>query len=193
MINDIASDERLAWFAMRGSGIILLVLLTAAVVVGVAAIRSPGPTSGGRLPRFARQSVHRDLSVMSLVLLVVHIVTAVVHDYVDITWVDAIVPFVGAYEPLWIGLGTLSSDLLIVAAATAAVRGRLGAPAWRIVHVTTYAAWVVAMIHTVGIGTDISEPWAIATAAACGVAFVVAVVWRLITSPRPAIASAGRR
>ncbi len=57
------------------------------------------------LPRFVGQALHRNLALWSLVLLVLHVTTAVVDAYVDIRWWQALVPWYGAsYLPLWLGL-----------------------------------------------------------------------------------------
>ena len=99
----------LLWYLNRSTGLVVLVLLTATVLLGVLATGR-----GGRvLPRFVGQALHRNLALWSVVLLVVHITTAVVDTYVDIRWWQAVVPWVGAtYLPLWLGLGTLAFDLL---------------------------------------------------------------------------------
>jgi predicted ferric reductase len=170
---------------MRASGVVVMVLLTASVTLGAWSTVMRLRDRAVGLPRFAVQAIHRDVSLLTLVLLGVHAVTAVVHTFVDIGWVDAVVPFAGSYEPLWIGLGAMALDLLAVAAVVAALRHRLGPRTWRVLHATTYAAWVLSAVHAVGIGTDIDRTWAIATAAAC-LAVVVAVTARRLAAGRRA-------
>jgi len=189
-MTDLLADERLVWFLMRGSGIVLLAILTAAVVLGVVASHGGASRPGAAVDRrtarratavgrFALTTVHRDVSLICLVLLAVHALSAAYHSFVDIAWVDVIVPFMSAYERLWIGLGTLALDLLIAASLAAALRDRLGSRGWRAVHATTYLAWVIAVVHTIMIGTDREQVWALAVGVGCAVAFVGAVIWRL--------------
>lgn len=137
------------------------------------------PDRAAGLPRFAVQAVHRDTSLLALVLVGVHTVASVLHTFVEIRWIDAVVPFTGPYEPLWIGLGALALDLLVVAAVAAALRHRLGPRTWRVVHGSAYGAWVLAAAHAVGIGTDVDRTWAWAVAAACLLVVAAAVVRRL--------------
>lgn len=146
------------WFANRGTGLVLLGLLTVTVVLGVLATAAPARPDRG-LPAFVGQAVHRSAGVLALVLLAVHVVTAVVDDYVDIGWRDVVVPFIGGYRPLPLGLGTVAFDLLVAVAVTSAVRHRMPDQAWRVVHLSTYLAWALALWHTVGIGTDTGTPW----------------------------------
>ena len=63
------------------------------------------------LPRFVSQALHRNIALLSVLMLVAHVTTAVVDEYVDIRWWHALVPVGATYEPLWLGLGTLSLDL----------------------------------------------------------------------------------
>jgi predicted ferric reductase len=147
-------DGPLLWYLNRASGVVLLALLSLSVVLGVLAT---GGRPGRGVPRFVSQSLHRNVALIALVALAVHVVTAIVHDYVDIRWWQAFVPIGAAYEPVWMGLGTLAVDLIAVIVITSLLRGRLGHSAWRTIHVLSWAAWVVALAHAVGIGTDLAH------------------------------------
>lgn len=149
-------DGPLLWFVNRGSGLVLLVLLTLTTVLGVLATR--GDTGRG-LPRFVTQSLHRNLGLLSVVLLTVHVVTAVADQYVDIRWWQALVPVGATYRPLWLGLGTLALDLVVVVVVTSLLRRRLPHRPWRVVHVSAYAAWALSVAHGLGIGTDAGAPF----------------------------------
>ena len=143
------------WYLNRSTGLVVLVLLTVTTVLGVLAT-----ARGGRLiPRFVGQTLHRNLALWSVVLLVLHVTTAVVDTYVDIRWWQAIVPWVGStYMPLWLGLGTLAFDLLLLVTITSLMRARMKHRSWRLVHLLAYAAWGVAVGHGLGIGTDLRQP-----------------------------------
>jgi DMSO/TMAO reductase YedYZ heme-binding membrane subunit len=166
------------WYLARGTGAVALVLLTASVVIGIlGSVRF----SGARWPRFAVDSVHRDVSLLVLVVLVIHIVTSVLDGFAPITLVDGVVPFVSAYRPLWLGLGTLAFDLLVAIAITSLVRRRLGYRAWRAVHWFAYASWPVAVLHGLGTGSDVKQWWMLALTVVCVMAVLVAV-WTRISS-----------
>ena len=119
------------WYLTRASGTVALVLLTASVVIGIAAIarmRGPG------VPRFVVDGLHRTASLLAVAFLVVHIITAVLDSFASISLTDAIIPFVGSYRPLWLGLGAVAFDLLLAVAITSLVRARMGHSAWRGIH-----------------------------------------------------------
>lgn len=181
-------DGPFLWFLNRGTGLVLLVLLTMSAVAGILATRG---RAGGRVPRFVTQTVHRDLALVTSVLLVVHVASAVADTYVDIRWWQAFVPAGASYRPLWLGLGALTLDVFVLVVLTSLLRHRLPHRAWRALHLTTYAVWCLAVAHGLGIGTDGGlATWvyvgsAIAVALALAVRVTGQVVARLAgSSPR---------
>src|SRR5215468_9717258 len=122
-----------------------LVLLSVAVVLGIGS-RAGRPVFG--LPRFAVTAVHDNASLIALVLLAVHIGTLLADPYAQLRLFDVVLPFAGRYRPVWLGLGTLGTDLLLAVLVTSLLRHRLGWRAWRGVHWLAYAAWPAALAHT---------------------------------------------
>ncbi|MBV8944196.1 MAG: ferric reductase-like transmembrane domain-containing protein [Solirubrobacterales bacterium] len=164
------------WYLARGTGAVALVLLTGSVVLGiVGSVRFAAP----RWPRFAIDTVHRDLSLLVLVVLAIHVITSILDGFAPITLLDGVVPFATPYRPLWMGLGTLAFDLLLAIAITSLVRRRLGYRAWRAIHWLAYASWPVAVLHGLGTGSDIKQWWMLGLTVACIVAVLVAVWARL--------------
>jgi methionine sulfoxide reductase heme-binding subunit len=140
------------WYLNRSTGVVLLALLTLTAVLGLMATGQHGRI----LPRFVGQALHRNLALLSLVLLVLHVTTAVVDTYVDIRWWQAFVPWVGAsYMPLWLGLGTVALDVMVLVVVTSLLRTRMRHRSWRLVHLLAYVAFGVAVAHGLGIGTDL--------------------------------------
>lgn len=167
----------LLWYLNRGTGIVLVVVFTLTVVLGVLAT---GRSVSRWWPRFVTQGLHRGLAAVSVLLLLAHAVVAVVDEFVDIRWWQAVVPFGATYEPLWLGLGTLALDLTVVVVATSLARSRLPHRLWFVLHLTTYAAWVAGVVHGLGIGTDSDLGWSVTITAACVAAVVVAALGRVV-------------
>jgi methionine sulfoxide reductase heme-binding subunit len=164
------------WYLARGTGAVALVLLTLSVVIGVlGSLR----VSSERWPRFAVDTVHRDVSLLVMVLLVIHILTSVLDSFAPIRLTDAVIPFVSSYRPLWMGLGALSFDILLALVITSLLRRRLGYGRWRAIHWLAYASWPVAVLHGLGTGSDTKVWWMLALTAGCVVAVVWAVLMRL--------------
>ncbi|MET9119347.1 ferric reductase-like transmembrane domain-containing protein [Streptomyces longwoodensis] len=164
------------WYASRAGGTLALILLTATVVLGIA---SGGRAAPRRIGRFEIGLLHRNLSLLTLAFLTVHVVTAVLDPFVHLRWAVAVLPFAASYRPLWLGLGTAAADLLLAVLITSAVRPRLGLRRWKAVHWLAYAAWPLALFHGAGAGTDTRLPLQLWLYAACLAAVVAAVGWRL--------------
>ncbi|MGO9029753.1 MAG: ferric reductase-like transmembrane domain-containing protein [Acidimicrobiales bacterium] len=166
------------WYLTRSTGLVSLVLLTSTVVLGMVA--SVGWTTE-RWPRFVSQAVHRNLSLLCLVLIAIHVVTTVADGYVPIGYVDAFVPFLTAYRPLWVGLGALALDLLLAVAVTSGLRRRIGANSWRSIHWLAYLCWPIALLHALGAGSDTRLSVAMLIEWLCVAAVVATGAWRLTT------------
>jgi len=157
-------DDRFTWFLNRGTGVILLILMTVSVALGVL---STVRASSVFWPRFVTQRLHRNISLLAVALLIAHAAAAVIDDFVNIRWWDAFVPFVGDYQPLWLGLGTLATDFIIITVLTGLSRTRFGSRTWRTIHLTSYLGWGAGLGHGFGIGTDSRQTWSIAVSVAC--------------------------
>lgn len=175
------TDSPLLWYLNRSTGFVLLGLLTMTVVLGIIAVGSTGGRAGHGLPRFVSQSMHRNVALLSVVLLAVHVTTAIIDSFVDIRWWQAFAPIGGTYQPVWLGLGALSLDLIAAVVLTSVLRTRIKNRSWRLVHLLSYVSWAVAVVHGVGIGTDMSRenPWGLVVTAACVAVVTVAGAWRL--------------
>jgi len=171
----IASTQ-LTWYLTRSSGFVALIMLTASVVLGVLAMARLRTTAW---PRFVTQALHRNVSLLAVCFLVAHIATTVLDGYAPIGWPDSVVPFISAYRPIWLGLGALSLDLLIAVIVTSLVRRRIGHRTWQAVHLTSWLAWPIAVLHGLGTGSDTQAGWGQIVYVACAAAVLVACWCRL--------------
>lgn len=172
------SDGPLMWYVNRGTGVVLVALLTLSVAIGVL---STLRATSRFWPRFATQSLHRNVSLLAAALLLAHVASAVVDTFVTITWTDSVVPFVGGYRPFWLGLGALALDLMVVVVATSLLRHRMSHRGWRAIHLLSYLGWAVGVLHGVGIGTDTGTGWAGAVTIISVGVVTAAVVVRVAT------------
>jgi sulfoxide reductase heme-binding subunit YedZ len=161
---------------MRATGVVALVLLSGTMVLG---ILTAGRTSSRAWPAFARADLHKRVSLLAMVFLTFHVLTAVLDTYVNVGWASTVVPFASPYRPLWTGLGTMGVDLIAAVAVTSALRQRISVRTWRGVHWLAYGSWPVAMAHSLGMGTDASTLWMDGLAAMCTVAVAGALAWRV--------------
>jgi sulfoxide reductase heme-binding subunit YedZ len=170
--------NELLWYLSRATGVVSITLLTVVVLLGLV-------TSGRRRPHGERatviMAVHRWLSLGMVVFLVGHIATAIAETYVTIDLVSAVLPFTSGYAPFWVGLGTLSADILAAITITSLLRHRISERVWRLVHYAAYLLWPMAFFHGLALGTS-SEPLLRTVTVLCGVAGAGGIVWRLLSS-----------
>jgi predicted ferric reductase len=163
------------WDLGRGSGVAALVMLTVSVALGI--VGRSGRAAFG-LGRFGLNELHRTAALTGVGLVVLHLVTLFFDPYAQLRVVDMVLPFLGNYRPLWLGLGTLAVDLLLVVTAVSLMRQRVGPRVFRAVHWATYALWPVALMHAFGTGTDAATLWLDLVGLACVAGVVGAVGWR---------------
>jgi predicted ferric reductase len=169
------------WYTSRATGIVALLLLTAVLVFGMLVNRQ-GRLPG--LPRFAVTSLHRNLSLLAVAFIAVHVITAVLDTYVSIPIISGVIPFASGYERLWLALGAISFDLMLAMVITSLLRGRLNRTLWRAVHLLAYVSWPVALAHSIGSSRDLQHGWMLGLGIACALAVTAAIIWRLASAAR---------
>jgi predicted ferric reductase len=168
------------WYASRATGLTSLVLLTAVVALGAL---NGGRFSSARWPRFAVAGVHRNLSLLTVAFLVVHIATAVIDPYAGIAWLNAVLPFSSSYHAFWLGLGAVAFDLFVALIVSSLLRPRIDVRIWRAIHWAAYVCWPVALAHGLGIGgTDSRLGWVLVLTGVCVLAVLGVVLWRVAAS-----------
>jgi methionine sulfoxide reductase heme-binding subunit len=166
------------WYATRATGLVTFLLLTAAVVLG---ILTAGRFAGTTWPRFLTIGLHRNISLLAVAFLGLHVGTTVVDTYTSIGLTDAVVPFLSNYKTVWLGLGAIACDLFLALIITSLLRQRLGHRAWRAVHWCGYVCWPVALVHAAGIGTDKTRSWVFFLTIACVAAVAGAFAARVMS------------
>ena len=169
------------WYASRATGIVSLLLLTAVLVLGILVNRQ-GRLPG--LPRFGVTSLHRNISLLAVAFIAVHVLTAVLDTYVNIPILSGVVPFASSYERGWLTLGALSFDIMLAMIITSLLRGRLNRVLWRGVHLLAYLCWPVAFAHSIGSSRDLQHGWLLDLSIACALMVAAAALWRLAHAAR---------
>jgi sulfoxide reductase heme-binding subunit YedZ len=169
------------WYATRATGLVTLLLLTASMVLGII---TAGRFASEKWPRFVTVGLHRNVTLLVLAFLALHVGTTVLDTYTSIPATAAVIPFASSYKAPWLGLGAVAVDLLIAVLMTSLLRDRLGFRVWRGLHWLAYACWPVALIHGLGTGTDRRTLWVFGAALGCGCAVAAAATWRLAAAAR---------
>lgn len=151
--------DRLPWYVTRLSALLAYLALTASVLYGLL-------LSTKLLDRIAHRAVsftlHQDLASIGLALALVHAAVLMIDRSVPYTLAEVVVPFIGPYEPLWVGVGQIALGLTIVVLLSFYVRKRIGQKTWRKIHYVSFLAFLAATVHGLMAGTDSGAGWAFA-------------------------------
>lgn len=140
------------WFLDRSSGEVTLVVLSVAVALGVIRVAQPA------FQPVLVEGVHRNLTLLAVVFAAIHLVAAIADPYAQLKVLDAVVPFVSAYRTTWLAFGVISGYLFAIVLISSWPVRRLGRVAWQWLHRVAYVGWVVAVVHSLGAGSDVRNP-----------------------------------
>jgi sulfoxide reductase heme-binding subunit YedZ len=160
------------WLASRAAGIMAILLLSGAVMIGLllaARVLPPGSLKRRLL------GVHEQLALVGLVAIAVHGLTLLGDSWLHPGIAGIAVPFQVPYRPLFTGLGILAGYFAAVVGLTFYIRRRIGGRRWRALHRTAPLAWGLAVVHVLGAGTDASSAW-LRTPVLVSVALVIALL-----------------
>jgi sulfoxide reductase heme-binding subunit YedZ len=172
----LASNGQALWYLTRGSGAVALLLLTASVLLGV---MNTTRWRTEHWPRFLTYGLHRNVTLLAIAFTAIHVITTVTDSFAPIGWIDAVVPFLSPYRPFWLGVGTVAFDLLLALTITSFLRRRIGVRAWRLVHWLAYASWPIALLHSLGTGSDARTGWLAVLGVLSGLVVFASVLWRV--------------
>ncbi len=144
------------WIASRSLGIVALGLITISVGVGLTMagrdFRRPG------LNRLM-MAMHEYTSLAAIVAMAAHAITSIGDPFLKPGLPGIFVPGAIKHEPFYSGLGIVGFYMAIVLGLTFYFRNRIGVQLWRKAHRLIIVVYALAVVHTIGGGTDASTPW----------------------------------
>lgn len=150
--------------------------LAATVAWGIATAVGPW---AGRISDEALQLGHLAWAIAGLVLIGGHVVAHTLRPANAFTWPEALVPF--ARGGLAVAAGVAGLLVLVVAAASFIVRGRLGVRWWTAIHRAAYAGFALMALHVVLAADEVGRMTWVGVAAAAAITVVAglaAIRWR---------------
>jgi sulfoxide reductase heme-binding subunit YedZ len=153
-VTAVATDPmpHIWWLMSRASGIVALGLVNASVGLGLAMANKlvRGRNAAG---------LHEHLSLAGLAAIAVHGLTLLPDPWLHPGFSGITVPFAMGYRTIFTGLGVVAGYLAAALGLSFYVRRHIGAKVWRKLHRFTAAAYVLAVVHAIGAGTDAANPW----------------------------------
>ena len=138
------------WDASRASGFAGYLLLWASVASGVLINLRFKPWG----PITWMIEVHRITSVLAVSFLAAHVLGLLLDPVVQFEPLDGFVPFITSYRPIQVGMGTLAEWLTVIVLASTAVAGWMPYRLWKQVHLLSFPAFILALLHGFTSGTD---------------------------------------
>jgi sulfoxide reductase heme-binding subunit YedZ len=155
MSNYTDPGPHLFWLGSRALGVTAMVLLSLTTGVGLALAGKPRrPGLAGWLRHH-----HEALSLAALAAIAGHGLLLLGDGYLKPGLAGIAVPFDIPGQPIWTGLGVIGGWIAAIAGLSFYARRRIGNAAWRRIHRFTLAAWVLAVAHTLGSGSDARSAW----------------------------------
>ena len=172
-------SSHLWWYVARAGGLVAWGLVVASCAWGLLhALR----TFGRRPSPAWMLSVHRYLSTLAIVFVVVHVVAILADSYVQFSLADVLVPMVSSWHPVAVAWGIVGMYLLVAIEITSLLRHRMSKRAWHAVHLLSYFLFASTTVHMLTAGTDVKALVASTAAVLLGVAAVFGsvtlYVWR---------------
>jgi sulfoxide reductase heme-binding subunit YedZ len=176
----IALTSPYFWYTTRATGFVALILFTIVVALGTFVANRIGGTMVGR---FELNELHRSVSIIAVVFLVIHITSTVVDSFVPTGWVSAIVPMTSAYKRVPVALGAVAFDLILAVWISSLLKVRIANQTWRFIHWFSWLALASALVHTILAGTDSRKGFGVIVAAASASLVLASGIWRYLGRP----------
>ncbi len=148
--------DHLWWLASRASGLVALALITISVGLGLTMagkiMRAPGRAR-------VMTAIHEQTALAGLVAIAIHGITLLGDAFLNPGLAGISIPGAIGYRPLWTGFGIVAGYLAAALGLSFYARRRIGTRLWRKAHRATIVVYAMAVVHTIGAGTDATSPW----------------------------------
>ncbi len=177
------------WLASRSAGVVAFLLIATAVILGLFMAGGVSRRPGAKRTLV---KVHEQIALAALAAIAAHGLLLLGDKWLNPGVTGIAVPFTIGYRPLWVGMGITAGYLAAILGPTFYLRRRIGARRWRQVHRATVVVYVLAVLHSLGAGTDGASLWFQVLVAATAVPIVTLLVIRYGLTGRARPGSARR-
>jgi predicted ferric reductase len=174
------SAPQVFWYLARSSALVAYIMLWISMCLGLlisnklAKLWPGGPTA---------VDLHQFTSILGLVLALFHGLILTGDRYLKASLGQVLTPFALAqYHPFWVGLGQLGFYLMAGVTFSFYIRKALTHSTWRALHYLSFAAYLFALIHGIGSGTDQGAVGFQMVYWSTGGVFLFLMVYRIVAS-----------
>lgn len=145
----------LEWMIIRGSGIVAFTALSAATIWGLL-------VSSKLLVKLVKAKpltwFHESLGIAALAATGVHIGVLSIHEFLDFTWTEILVPGTSDWRSDAVSLGVVAMYGLVIVVGSFYVKKRIGQKTWRLIHFASLGVFLASLLHGITAGTDTRTP-----------------------------------
>lgn len=171
------------WLASRSSGVVAFTAVAISVIVGLMMANGLPARPGVKVRLIA---LHEATALAGLVAIAVHGITLLGDSYLHPTVSQIAIPFTMDYRPFYSGLGIVAGWAALFLGLSFYARRFIGNKRWRSIHRATIVVWALAVVHTLGAGTDAGSVWLQAIIVVTGLPIVFLFLRRILPAPKPA-------
>ena len=152
----MSTGTHLFWITSRAAGTAALVTASLSVAFGILLSRRRASVemSFGDL-----RAIHEALSLMTLGLIGLHGAALLGDSFLRPGLTGIAIPFTGAYRTTWTAFGIIGGYGLAALGLSYYWRNRIGLRRWRQMHRFTALFWLLAVVHSLGSGSDARTAW----------------------------------
>ncbi len=171
------------WLASRSSGVVAFAAVAISVIIGLMMANGLPKRPGAKKQLVA---IHESTALAGLVAIAVHGLTLLGDSYLHPTLSQIAIPFTIDYRPFYTGLGIIAGWAAMFLGLSFYARKMIGNKRWRTIHRATIVVWALAVVHTLGSGTDAGSLWLQAILVLTGIPIVFLFLRRVLPASRPA-------
>ncbi len=146
-----ADSTQIWWYVTRSAGIIAYLLLWFSTVWGLAV---PSKLLNPVLEQAFTFDFHEFISLLSIGFMLLHVGVLMLDRFLPYTLLQVLVPFLSPYRPFWVGLGVIAFYISLLVTITFYLRSKIGAKAFRSIHVLSLLGYLGVTLHGLYAGTD---------------------------------------
>ena len=138
------------WLIIRGSGVVAFALLSVATIWGLLV----STKLLGRLVRAKPLTwFHESLGIGALLATLIHVGVLSVHDFLDFSWAEILVPGLSDWRPPAVTAGIGAFYGLVLVSTSFYFKRWIGQKAWRVIHFASFGVFVTSLAAR-GLGWD---------------------------------------
>ena len=151
LVNALAITEKTPWYFTRSAGTVAYLLLASSTIWGLLLSTK---LIKDMVPAALALAMHNILSWLAVLLTGLHALALLGDSFYTYTLADLTIPFIGPYQPGWVGLGIIGFYLMFLVSLSFNFRKQIGQKRWRQLHYASFAVYILATVHGAMAGTD---------------------------------------